>query len=733
VLSEEALILAAVAGACVMLVLGVLELMWPTRPRRARHSRAESAPARPIQAAPARPAQSILPRRLIDSPSASRPAGGFAFPPPADYVPPPLPREEIRPIRPAERPPAHSPPAEYVAPAPPGPVPAPALEVPPFLIPIEEPIAPPDDVEPPVDVAPATLDGEPARIETAPMLIGPEPPFEPEPERVEAVAHPVEAASPVETEPPVGAQPSVVGAVSPFVVEPESEPTSAPVDATQPRVEPEPPLADTAPLVTESEWPIVEPAALVLEPPPLVEPEPRPTDEAPTTFERVVPSREPVEPPPPPAAPPAPPRRRRSKVSPHARRHRVLRPVAPESRGSEEPPTNLTPSAPTETSPRAPLPTPGGPAQADANPRRDSPLVERCFALYQEKRFDEVLTVGEEALAGLRRGASGAASRETAALWSVVGLAKQALGDDDGAHTALESSIDAASETERATYRRHLATLALDAAKARLARASTHEAGDRMAEIRAAIVWTERGLAAAAWDPALIEAREAAHDALWQAYEQTATALLQRQEFPEARQTLQEALDDPDLPTARVAGLRGLMSGTFGGEIGQLTAQAILSMQEGRESEALGTLQRAEELLETIPTDSLPPTRRDEVDQRLWWGYAELGSRRLDAGAYEEALDPLVHALHFTSIGPERQAETRAAVVRALEGIAAVRALSIRRLAEAGSRDEAIVAAGELHGLVKRGLELGLSEDELGAAFARVRRLCEELGMDARA
>ena len=47
--------------------------------------------------------------------------------------------------------------------------------------------------------------------------------------------------------------------------------------------------------------------------------------------------------------------------------------------------------------------------------------------------------------------------------------------------------------------------------------------------------------------------------------------------------------------------------------------------------------------------------------------------------------------------------------------------------------DEAIVAAGELHGLVKRGLELGLSEDELGAAVARVCRLCEELGMDARA
>jgi hypothetical protein len=61
-----------------------------------------------------------------------------------------------------------------------------------------------------------------------------------------------------------------------------------------------------------------------------------------------------------------------------------------------------------------------------------------------------------------------------------------------------------------------------------------------------------------------------------------------------------------------------------------------------------------------------------------------------------------------------------------------VRALSIRRLAEAGSRDEAIVAAGELHALVKRGVELGITEDELVAAFAPVRRLCEELGMDAR-
>jgi tetratricopeptide (TPR) repeat protein len=468
--------------------------------------------------------------------------------------------------------------------------------------------------------------------------------------------------------------------------------------------------------------------------PPAIEHVPAPIEHAPPPIVLAPPIAEHVAPPveeatPPVAEPSAPPRRRRrSKISPHARPHRVLRPPPPQG-GSQPPSAGLSTPA-FENAAASAVSPPTDSTDAVSRVQRDSPLVERCFALYQEKRFDEVVTIAEEALG---RGRADAIPRETAALWSVVGLAKQGLGDDDGAHAALESSIATAPDTERPTYRRHLVTLALDAAKARTAQAASHDVGERMAVIRTAIAWTERGLAAVPWDPGLIDAREAAQDALWQAYEQAASALLQRQEFSGARRLLREALDDPKLPPARAAGFRGLMSGTFGGEIGQLTAQAILNMQEGRESEALLTLRRAEELLETIPTDSLPSTRRDEVDQRLWWGYAELGSRRLDAGDYEEALDPLVHALRFTSIGADRQAETRAAVVRTLEGIAAVRALSIRRLAEAGNRDEAIVGAGELHGLVKRGLELGLSEDELTAAFARVRRLCEELGMDARA
>ena len=751
-LSEQALILAAVIGACALLVLGVLELLWPTRSRRPRRSGIEPAPARPsLTVTPARPAQSILPRRLVDSPPATRPAGGFAFPPPADYVPPPLPRDEIRPLRPVG----------YVVPEP-APEPEQPLTVPTPPEPIEEPVAPPEpayiappaaEVEPePIEPAraddtPLTIEPEPQPTESEPLRFEADPPrFEPEPSRREPWFE--HESEPSEPEPPrFEPEPPPFEAASPRL-EPASswfEPEPSRLEPERARFEPEPPPLEPDPLPREPEPRVVDlvPPEFEAEPnpiepaPPVIDPQPQPILRMPPSFEPVAPPHEPesVEPPQP-MQPPEPPRRRRSKISPHARPHRVLRPGA-QGRSGVEPssryvaPASVEPSS-VEPSTRVPLPP------ADAEPRgetklgRDTPLVERCFVLYQEKRFGEVLSVGEPALAEMQRQPAAGPSRETAALWSVVGLAKQALGDDDGAHAALESSIDSAAEPERSTYRRHLATLALEAAQARLARAGSHDAGDRIVLTRAAIAWTERGLTVVPADTALTDARADSHEALWQAYEQAATSLLQRQEFSGARQILHEALDDPKLPAARAAGFRGLISGTFGGEIGQLTAQAILGMQEGRESEAVGALQRAEDLLQTIPSDALPPTRRDEVDQRLWWGYAELGSRRLDAGDYEEALDPLIHALRFTSIGPERQAETRAAVVRALEGIAAVRALSIRRLAEAGSRDEAIVAAGDLHGLVKRGLELGLSEDDLVAAFARVRRLCEELGMDTR-
>jgi tetratricopeptide (TPR) repeat protein len=311
-----------------------------------------------------------------------------------------------------------------------------------------------------------------------------------------------------------------------------------------------------------------------------------------------------------------------------------------------------------------------------------------------------------------------------------VALARQALDDDERARQALEAALAVAPAGERPTYRQHLAALSLNAAQALLARAGSHETEDRVGALRAALTWVERGLAQVPADERLRAAAETARDALWPAYEQTVTRLLQRQEFETARRLLREALDDLRLPSAWVGEFQELLSGTFGGEIGQLTAQAIRSMQEERESEALGALQRAEELLATIAAEALPPKRREEVDQRLWWGYTRLGMRRVDAGEYEEALDPLVHALRFADIGPDRQAETRAALVRALEGVAELRALGIRQLNDDGNRDEAVLRTEALRELLRSCMVLGVSEEELSVAFAKARRLGEELGME---
>ena len=364
----------------------------------------------------------------------------------------------------------------------------------------------------------------------------------------------------------------------------------------------------------------------------------------------------------------------------------------------------------------------------------DPEVVEACFALYQDRSYAEVISVGEEALGRARTDSLAEDdAHDIAALWSVVALAKQAREDDEGARLALEQALATAPPGERTTYRQHLAALSLNAAQTLLGRVGSQQSEDRVGELRAALAWVDRGLEMVPSDARLHEAGARTLEALWPAYEQTVNHLLQRLEFETARRLLREALDDPKLPSEWVADFQNLLSGTFGGEIGQLTAQAIRSMQEERESEALAALQRAEELLATTADEALPLKRREEVDQRLWWGYTRLGVRRVEAGQYEEAIDPLVHAFRFATISPDRQAETRATLARALEGVADVRALAIRQLNDDGNRDEAVLRTQALRELLRSCMERGLSEDELSVALARTDRLVRELGMGERA
>src|SRR6266446_4427247 len=209
---------------------------------------------------------------------------------------------------------------------------------------------------------------------------------------------------------------------------------------------------DVAPVRPEP----VSPEPLLQEPvPPELQPlEAPPRVEMPTPTE-TLPEAEAMRPPPEVLTPPEVPlprRQRRSKVSPHARAHRVLR-GARKTHGDESAAPMVPERAPAqkvEAASRGSFWTSAGLPEpvAEARAGRDSPLVETCFAMYQEKRFGEVVVRAEEALADVPEELSATASHETAALWAVLALAKQALGDDEGAGLALASAIEIAPETE---------------------------------------------------------------------------------------------------------------------------------------------------------------------------------------------------------------------------------------------------------------------------------------------
>src|SRR6266850_399798 len=363
-------------------------------------------------------------------------------------------------------------------------------------------------------------------------------------------------------------------------------------------------------------------------------------------------------------------------------------------------------------------------------PAESESVVEICFALYQEQRYAEVIDRGADALTAGPDGWPLTDPQEKAALWSVVALARQGIGEDTQARTALENAIAEAPDGDRPTYQRQLASLAESVAQGLMAEAQRHaspDSEDCLGMIRSAVAWLERGATAAPADRGLTELTDDAHAMLWPAWQRTVMALAQRQEFRTARRLLREALADPRFPAARAETFKELFSGTFSGEIGQLTAQAIRSMQEARESDALASLQRAETLLDTLNAEALPPSRREEVDRRLWWGYNKLGTRRVEAGQHEEALEPLFHALGY-EVGPARRQETVALLVRALAGVTDARALTVRELADTGDREAALVQCDKLWVHLRSATEMGLAQAELSTVFGKVQRLFENLG-----
>jgi hypothetical protein len=361
-------------------------------------------------------------------------------------------------------------------------------------------------------------------------------------------------------------------------------------------------------------------------------------------------------------------------------------------------------------------------------PPRSPAVVDQCVALHQAQRHAEAIALG---LAEVQRADSTQAAdpERTAALWSVIARARQALGEHAEARGALESAIDAAPEAERPVYARQLASLASEAASGLVADADAQkrpDAEERVTLLKQATAWMECATGASPDDAAVAALADDVQARLWSAYERTVSALVHRQEFRAARRLLREALADPRVPAAPVETFHELFSTTFSGEIGQLTAQAMRDAQDGREADAAVALRRVESLLARLSDEALSRERREEVSRRLSWGYHRLGERRLEASDAEGALEPLLRVLDH-EVDPERRGEVHALLVRALDTVSDARGTVVRDLARNGDRKTALAQCETLAALLQAAADRGVPAADLADVVARVQRLSRGL------
>ncbi len=359
-------------------------------------------------------------------------------------------------------------------------------------------------------------------------------------------------------------------------------------------------------------------------------------------------------------------------------------------------------------------------------PKPPASLIETCLALYDAGRFDKVVST---AMPALTEGTAMAAA-DTAVLWGVLGRARWALHDGDGARSALQCAVEVAAADARASSERQLRSIALVAADDLLVRGRAADDGpERLALLRSAREWVRA--AELHTDPdgeggVLAGSVEAEY---WRACESDVRASLSGGNFSDTRRLVADLLHDERVPAAERATLVELAADALDAEVGDLAASAIESMQRGREWEALRVLEHAEELTESASVPS--PGRRDEINRRLWWAYTRLGVARIDAEDFEQALDPLSRALRVAGKDPDRREETGSAMVRALAGLVNVRAATIREVVAGGHGEAGRVQAERLWALLQNAIAAGAPEQPLAGALATSRALLEELGRTA--
>ena len=357
----------------------------------------------------------------------------------------------------------------------------------------------------------------------------------------------------------------------------------------------------------------------------------------------------------------------------------------------------------------------------------EAEAVERALALQQAGQHAEVV---ETAVPHLEPG-TGEPSQEPsfsrAALWTLVGISRHALGDVEGSQGALEAAIREAPDGVSEGCPPGIAATAVPATRQLLEAAERMPgaSSERVAVLRMAVLWLEWRIVASPATEEVSALLDRARETLWEGYTLAGRGLLQRRQFAEARNLIRQALESEDLPAGRRGPLTTLAAQGIVRQIGRLVATARGT--EMPESDALDALERAREILAATSVESIAPGRWHAANRRIWNGYMRLARRQIEGFELESAVRPLLRALHLRDLDMSLERRTRELLARTIERIADRAGETIVRLLKAGDRDGAMQRWQDVRGLIQKARDQGMSHEELAQAFSRARQMLEQI------
>jgi hypothetical protein len=367
----------------------------------------------------------------------------------------------------------------------------------------------------------------------------------------------------------------------------------------------------------------------------------------------------------------------------------------------------------------------GAPSRSAAGSEPILFRLEACARLLLVGKYSELLLMAERGLG--RPSDSTSPSAAVTGLWSMAALAHRALGDEAASGAALAAALKTTPDPVAAPCPPGLAGVSVTIGRRFLdaAEQSPEGAETRIMASRLAVFWLRWRRATAPDDSAAEAILQTTAEALSDAYADVASGCIRRQQWSEAWRLIEEGRDRHELPDARAETLTGLLATSLRRETERLTTPAIRGTKH--EQRAVNALERAEAILASMATITLPPRQRAAMTRRIGRAYAALGMRRLRAGSLEPAAEALLRALAMKEIGGRVERQVREAVVHALESMTEQDTESITTLLADGDQAGAVDCVERMRSRIARLKEAGIAEQDLAVAAGKVKRLAQQV------